>query len=422
MDISEKQLLFIDSGGIYQSFAERLSEEYGSVKYFSEWDDNEHDIRAAKKAVGEGGDFIKVDNWEKNVYDADVIFFPGCSKLSTQEDLKQRGFNVFGSGALANLENNREKFLDQIKEWKFPVPEYEIAVGIDDLLNKLEKIGNEIRFIKFSMFRSDMQTYKHWNFEASKITYEQLRLKQGTYANKIRFIIVTPIQGVETGRDDFVINGQKPTKFMGGYEIKNKAYAARIITNDNLPKPMIDFANHIAELSKELEVSTFWSDEVRVDGGKFYPLDFTARLGVPPNEILQRNCINLGEIIYHGSQGDLVEPIYEKEYAVQLFIDYGNDVDTWIPITYPDKYSRNIKPYNYTREDDIVWIIPSPDKHENTVCAVVGLGDSLEEAIEECIEICGTVEGENIDFDKNEFLDANKVIDEGSDMGIEIFD
>lgn len=421
MDIQNKSLLFIDSGGIYQSFAERLSEEFGVVKYFSEWDDNEHDIRAAKKAVGEGGEFIKVDNWERNVYDSDVVFFPGCSRKYHQEDLRNRGFNVFGSGALADLENNREKFLNQVKDWGFPVPEYIIADGIYDLLKKLEKVGDQVRFIKFSMFRSDMQTYKHWNFEASKITFEQLRLKQGTYANKIRFIIVTPIKGVETGRDTGVICGQQFTKFLGGYEIKNKAYAARVITNANLPKPMIEFADRIAEMSKELGISTFWSDEVRVDK-KFFPLDFTARLGVPPNEILQRNCTNLGQIIYHGSQGDFVEPIYEKEFSVQLFIDYGNDVDQWIPIKFPEKYARNIKPYNYTCEGDMCWIIPSPDKHENTVCAVVGLGDTLDAAIEECIEICGTIEGENIDYDKNEFLDAQKVIDEGAKAGVTIFD
>jgi len=410
----------MDSGGIYQSFAERLSEEYGTVKYFSEWDDNEHDIRAAKKAVGEGGDFIKVDNWEKNVYDSDVIFFPGCSRKNLQEDLIQRGFNVFGSGALADIENNRELFLDKVKEWGFPLPEYMVVEGINSLLKALENVDG-IRFIKFSMFRSDMQTYRHWNFESTKITFEQLRLKQGTYADKLRFIIVTPIQGVETGRDTFVVHGQQPVKFMGGYEIKNKAYASRVITNDNLPKPMQEFSSRISEVSKELMVSTFWSDEVRVDKNKFYPLDFTARLGVPPNEILQRNCINLGEIIFHGAQGDLVEPIYEKEYAVQLFIDYGNDVDQWIPIKYPEKYHRNIKPYNYTFRDDICWIIPSPDKHENTVCAVVGLGDTLESAIDECIKICGTIEGENIDYDKNEFIDAQKCIDEGEKEGVNIF-
>lgn len=410
----------MDSGGIYQSFAERLSEEFGVVKYFSEWDDNEHDIRAAKKATGEGGDFLKVDNWEKNVYDADAIFFPGCSKLHLQEDLKNRGFNVFGSGALSTLENNREVFLNTVKDWGFPIPEYIVAEGINDLLKKLEKTEG-IRYIKFSMFRSDLQTYKHWNFEASKITFEQLRLKQGTYANKIRFIIVTPIKGVETGRDTGVINGQQFKRFLGGYEIKNRAYAARVISNENLPSPMIDFASRIAEMSKELGVSTFWSDEVRVDK-EFYPLDFTARLGIPPNEIEQVLCRNLGEIIYYGAQGDFVEPVWEKEYAVQLFIDYGNDMDQWVPITYPDKYSRNIKMYNYTKEDDIYWMIPSPDKHENTACAVVGIGNSLEEAIKECIEICGTIEGENIEYDKNQFLDAQEIIEEGSKAGITIFD
>lgn len=420
MNVSNKELLFIDSGGIYQSYAERLCEEFKVVKYFAEWDNDEHDIRAAKKAVGEGGEFLKVDNWEKNVYDADVIFFPGCSRKHLQEDLTSRGFNVFGSGALADLENNREIFLSKIKEWGFPLPEYVIAEGIDDLLKKLEK-ADGVRYIKFSMFRSDMQTYKHWNFEASKIAFEQLRLKQGTYANKIRFIIVTPIQGVETGRDTGVIYGQQFSKFLGGYEIKNRAYAARVISNENLPKPMIEFADRIAEISKELQISTFWSDEVRVDKD-FYPLDFTARLGVPPNEIQQVLCKNLGEIIYHGSMGDFVEPVWEKEYAVQLFIDYGNDIDQWVPLKYPDKFARNIKMYNYTKEDDIYWMIPSPDKHENTACAVVGTGDSLDAAIEQCIEICGTIEGENIEFDKNQFIEANDIIEEGSKMGIKIFD
>lgn len=271
-------ILFVDSGGLYLSFAQRLTKEFDTVYYFNEWEYNGDDMRAANYIIGKGIQGIEKVNSVAEAKDkADVIFYPYCTKMDEQMDLISQGYKVFGSGSAAVLENDRFLFMRKIEEKELPSIKHEVVKSVDELMGILERATGD-KYIKINMFRRDMQTYHHWSIESSRIFFNRLKLNIGTYQDDIRFIVEDPVDGQECGVDTYCIEGKLPSVTMAGYELKNKAYIGRMIPTKKLPKGVKDNIEFLADFVGECGVSCFFSDEERVHKNKFYLTDPTMRL------------------------------------------------------------------------------------------------------------------------------------------------
>ena len=69
---------------------------------------------------------------------------------------------------------------------------------------------------------------------------------------------------------------------------------------------------------KEYNYRGFFSSEVRITGGKGYPIDLTARAGSPPSRLYQNVMTNLAEVIWYGAGGILIEPEYEAPWGAEV--------------------------------------------------------------------------------------------------------
>lgn len=420
-DISDKSVLVVDSGGLYTSFAKRLSMEFGRVYYFNQWRGDMFPA-SVKEAIGTGIDgVIKVDDIAEVKNTVNVIFFPDCMSGRIQQELMSHGLPVFGSGMASELENKRGYMKSMMEKWELPLVPYKRVVGIDGLLNMLEySEGN--KYIKISDTREDLETYKHSDFINTKRRFDDARRKMGIRADQKEFIVEDELKGQEVGIDTYCILGAFPENVMGGYEIKDASYCGVMFKMKDLPEGLHQIHEKISEYIADNGVSMFYSDEVRMpDDGKYYLTDPTCRLGVPPNESQQCNWLNIGNIILEGANGNLVEPVYRNKYVAQIILKSRDAVKRWLHLNYPKHSETHIFPYSYCCDKDGVHTVPQGIDDHDVVCSVVGLGDTLDEAIAQCLDIASTVKTDGLKYNSNCFDEAKEVIKAGESKGISIF-
>jgi predicted RNase H-like HicB family nuclease len=121
-------------------------------------------------------------------------------------------------------------------------------------------------------------------------------------------------------------------------------------------------------------------------------LDFCARLGSPPNELYQMMYKNLAEIIWYGSQGYLIDPLYEHKYGVEVFIHSSWADQNWQEVEFPSKYRENIKLRNACKFNGKYYAVPQTVGLPE-VGAIVAEGDTIKETIDKIKEIADTVKG-----------------------------
>jgi len=94
---------------------------------------------------------------------------------------------------------------------------------------------------------------------------------------------------------------------------------------------------------------------------------------------------NLGEIIYHGAHGDLIEPDFEFEYGIQAAIFHDHEEDAWKQFPLDDDVRRWVKLMEFAYIDGLYQIIPRPP-HGQKIGWLLGVGHSIEEAAQHLYE------------------------------------
>jgi hypothetical protein len=99
----------------------------------------------------------------------------------------------------------------------------------------------------------------------------------------------------------------------------------------------------------------------------------------------------------------------------------------WLTVEVPPEIDRWVKLCNCCYTDDAYQIIPEAEMHPSTngneeIGAVVGLGDSIEEAIEHVKENCELVNGFDVTKQIESLMEGLKRIQEGEKQGIPFAD
>lgn len=369
-------LTLVDSG-LFTELAVRFAREIAKVRSHVSWRDEFPTIN--DRAVGGG---LGVVEWIENpyldhIYDTtDVYCFPDIFFAGEQQLLKRTGKPVWGSNIGDELETKRIWFRGLQEKLGMPIPKAEIVVGwsaLDDYL----KANDRHCFIKTtSKIRGSMETHEFWDYEQETYWLWDLRLKLGGCGEYVMFLIEEPIETpFETGIDTYCVFGQFPKTPMQGIEIKGKLILSSAQTTSPTPKPLDDALTSLAEELRQRRYCNFLSAEFR---GKILT-DFCARAPNPGIGVEMEMIRNLGEIVYRGAQGELVEPDYEFEFGIQAAIFHDHPEESWKQFRIDPDLRRWVKLMEFCKVDQRYQIIPRPPFGQK-IGWLLGVGNTVQEA------------------------------------------
>lgn len=91
----------------------------------------------------------------------------------------------------------------------------------------------------------------------------------------------------------------------------------------------------------------------------------------------------------------------------------------WLKVSFPDSIAPYVKLANYCIKDGEHWCIPDGSGETDTVGAVVGLGDTLREAMDNALKYAEQVKAEKLEYRANLFDDISKSIEAAKEYGID---
>jgi hypothetical protein len=387
--------MVVDNGGSYLSFAPRLAKEYKTVYYSNPyWQDPYPLLKKTQIGVGIEGIQVVDNVWD--VYDEiDLWIFLDTYSGPFIEWLKAQGEKVWGSGAGEELELERDLLKEQEQELGLAVQPWKAIQGMENLRVYLQE--NEDVYVKISKWRGTVETFHSINYKLIKPELDEMEHNLGPLSGQITFIVEDPIPAImEAGWDGYIVDDKYPDSGLQGCEVKDKAYAGKFGKYTDLSPLITDFNEKMKPTFKFYNYRGFFSTEIRITEDKIpYMIDATCRSPHPPGEIYQTMYANLGEIIWAGANGELVNPIPTAKFAVELLMESEWSVKNYQPIYFPEQYKDNVKLKKATFIDGTYYIIPQL-YGSNDIGAVVGQGETLEDAIKECTDVAKSIEGNDI--------------------------
>lgn len=421
-DLSSRSVLVFDHG-LFLETAIRLSREFGKVYYCTPWHSGFPRLKDA--VVGDGFDEIE---WLDDIFDVrpDLYVFPDVYHSALQLSLEENGRRVWGSRAADAIELKRGLFLRILAEVGLEVPKYETIVGLSELRDYLAH--NPDCYVKISKFRGSMETFHHVNMALSGPILDGMAQEFGPWQEDVIFTIVQPIESSsEIGYDGYCVGGEFPSVSLYGLEVKDKAYIGSVKKYSELPEAAQAVNSAMAQILKDYRYANWWSTEIRVtDDGKAFFIDPTCRQPCPPGESELELYENLGEIMWEGGSGNLVDPEITNQFSVQVLIKHTREEyhtkeeSQWRTLQIPESVRQWVKIRYASKNDDTYSICPVAKG--SSIGWVVGVGDTIENAIEHAMDTCSELEGQQLQLHTEALADALKAVKESEESGIEFTD
>lgn len=419
VNLKDKTVLVYDRG-LWPSLAERLAREdgFGRVLYYSEWKDAAP--RLNKYLVGTGlNNVSRVRSFWRSVPKADVVVFADVNDGDIQETVRDV-FNkpVWGCLGADELEIHRWEAREAFKQLGLEVPKGVLITGLSNLRAYLKE--NEDKWIKFSVFRGDVETFHHETYRLTETTLDEWQRNWGPASEIVEFIVDDPIEdAVEFGYDGGFCNGQFWPVAMWGYEVKDNGYVGKVCANEDLPDDILYVNNVLAPILSGYGYCGFFSTEIRRrrDGAPIL-MELTCRAPSPPGEAAMELWENLPEMIYTAAvNGYMDQPVPLGTHAAEVMI-YSDWSDShWTALDIPDSerqwfklsFSARIANYPQIVPQNIGW---------GKVGGVVAIGDAIDQTCKRCSARVPLIKGKGIEADANTLDEAESVIEQGRKFGI----
>lgn len=413
IDLSEKTAIVYDRGGLYLYCAEKLAEKYKTVYYYLAEADAYPTSQKAR--IGEGLPGVKrVHDFWGCIDEADIIYFFDCYDGEMQHWLRSKGLRVFGSGRGEQIEIDKIKFLDTLKEVGLPVAPTKLCKGMDELEKHLESCKDTV-WLK-NMHRGDFETKKFRNPDQIRPFLHDLRKRLGTAANDVEILVQSKIDSVaEVGYDGFCVNGEFTKNCIVGYELKDEGFVGKVF--DETPPFLGEINEAFGPVFSKLGYNGNYSTEIRVtDGGERYYIDATCRVPSPPGEVMCEVYENWAEATWQIAGGEVPELKPTAPFVACVIL-----VSPWheaheLCVQFPPAIAANIKLKNHTKEGESYYCIPN--NNGGFFGAAVAWGKTLDEAIEKVLECAKQVEADEFKFDDAMFDDALKQVETGAKYGL----
>jgi hypothetical protein len=335
----------------------------------------------------------RIEDMWRVVDEVDFIVFPDVGFYQLAEWLRGHGYKVWGAGLGEKLEVQRWRAKETMKELGLPVGECALVTGMTALRNYIKE--NKDVYVKISGFRGIAETFSAETYDLVAPRLAELELELGGAAEVFPFIVEHKVDSVvEAGYDGFCVNGKFPATCLTGVEVKDKGYLGAVRDYKKLSEPVKEINDKLAPFLKEAGYCQFFSTEVRVtDEGTPYLIDLTTRCPAPPSALYWEMIENVGEIVEAGANGMLVEPVWRAKYGALAIIHSSFAEERWCPVSRDESVRQWVKFRNYCEIEGQGYIIPTDGVRMCEIGDVIGIGDTIEEAIEACQEHAKGVKG-----------------------------
>lgn len=377
--LSDSTCLVFDNG-LFVPLAERISRNgFGRVLYHSPYEEGFSTLNEA--IIGYGLEGVERVNDIWTVKDeVDTWIFPDIEHAGLQLEFESQGRSVWGSRKGDSLELFREKFHRVLEQVGLDVPKFRTIQGLTKLSEFL-KANDGPWFIKISRWRGSFETQKFRSWKMDECLLDQWAVKFGPAKDIVPFMVFDPIETeLEIGGDTFCIDGQWPDLMLHGDEFKDKAYISAVTPRKEMPPQIQDVLEAFSPILAEYRYRNFWSMEVRVKDDAAYFGDATCRAPMPATGSQLENITNLPEIIYHGAQGEMVQPVFEKKFTSEVLVNLKGDHKCWRQTEIPTELKRWLKLPNSCQIDHL-RCFPPDEQHGESIGWLVALGDTVEEMI-----------------------------------------
>lgn len=333
-----------------------------------------------------------------------------------QQYLLDQGMPVFGCLGSAKVELDRTYFLDLLKGARLPIAKTTLVRGVSELLEELQG-AKGIKYLKGSM-RGDFETKKFRNVLQIMPWVNDIKKRLGEMAEEIDILIQDEIKAeCEAGWDGFNVNGTYVDPVVCAYEVKDKGLVGCIM--DSLPEIMQPIAEAFSPTFKKLGYRGNFSTELRITkDGKVFFTDPTCRVPKPPGHVLCEVFTNWAEMIREIARGEIPEPEFKHRYLAEYILHSSDHEYHEIFVEFPKDCSPYVKLINQTKEGKGHYIIENGNG--GYFGGVIGMGDTMEEAIDQVKDVMGEIEADGLDYEPSIFDEASETVEAGRKFGIEM--
>ena len=413
-NLKTKTACFVDNG-LFTSFARKIAPEFGKMLYYTPW--QESFPKSLRLEVGSGfPDIERIQYPLARADEIDLWIFADLFQSDLQVFLAEHGARVWGARYGEELELERWQMRQLLKKLGLPVAEGELIQGMPALRKYLEAHQN--KFVKTSFSRGDMETWRHHRYEVSEPRLAQLEYDLGPFAEDYEFIVEGEIpDAVEIGYDGFSVDGQFPSPSIMAYEIKECGMIGCCKPYAELAEPVRLVNSKLAPVLKGYNYRGFLSTEIRyTKDKKAYMIDPCCRLGSPSNELLQELLASWGEVLWNGAEGSLVNPRQVAKYGVVAMVFGKQSGRNWQALHYPKAIDQWVKLINPVAVGARRY--SAPQGEPMNIASVVGVGNSILEAVKQCAAHAAQVEGDGIEIHLDAIPKALDTIAAGAKSGI----
>jgi len=367
----------------------------------------------------------KVDDVLLLLDEIDLFVFPGLYFAPLQAHLRQMGKRVFGSAFGEDVELDRVLFKELLQEARLPVPKYEVIRGVDNLRRRLALASG---VVKVSRTRGDFETFVSTVAAQSDIDIDGLAHGLGPLKNDKQFLVedLLPVGDMlEIGYDGFMVDGDW-TGGLLGLEMKDKAYVGHVIADKSAFPPQLAQANDaVAGALKTMGYRNAFSSEVLVERpvmgtpGRGYFIDPCCRFGSPPGAIMMRLAVNLPDILWFGSAGLAIEPVFAQKWVAQLQVTRVAARTDWTVLNVPGNVRNKVFVHWPIQVGEQLYAMPFG--YENPiVCSTVGEGATLDAAVEDACAVAETISGHGLQVPTGAVQDGAAALERLGEYGIRL--
>lgn len=417
-NLKDKVCCVVDDG-MFMELACKLSESFGEVLYWTSWACPYPKMNEGMLGYGMPN-ITRINSVWEHFDDIDIFVFPCVYFGAMAEHIESLGKKVWGSRRGEDMEIYRDKMKKHMKKLGLPVGKYDVVKGMDALREYLKK--NEDVYVKIDQWRGQFESFHSKNYQIIEPKLNQIESELGPFGKILEFTVEAKLDNkVEIGVDMYTIDGKYPSKGLLGIESKDTGYCGEFRDYKDFPKEVTEFNTKIADTFNGYGYRGFFSTEIRVgEDKKPYMIDFTARAPSPPNELYQELYTNLAEIIWYGSQGEVIDPIPAAKFGVQALIYSSWSETNWLPLDIPKENKKFVKLINATFIDGRYYIIPQQNPTD-CIGSVIGMGDTMDKAFEHLKSNADSISGYDIDIKMGSIDKIAIEIDKLKEMGIKLF-
>lgn len=379
MKAVEEVVCCVADSGIFLHVARRLARDFHKVYFWTPWETAFPHFKDA--AIGDGyGDIIRVESIEQVKAECDLFVFPDIGYGDLQCELEAQGKAVWGARHGDELEARRGLFMHMLAtETSLPVPRYQKIKGLTNLVLHLK--DNPDRYIKVSTYRGDFETCHFRSMEEDHALLDSWGVKLGPLREDWFFYVFEPIDAVtEDGVDSWCIDGQWPSLVIHGSECKDKAYIGAFQSFSDVPDEVRVVNEQMGPVLARYGYRAAFSTEVRItEALESHFTDPTCRFPSPPSQVMCELIGNLGEIVWQGANGILVDPVPAAQVGVQAI--FKVDREEWGVFKIPPELDESVKVAFSFKKDGLVCVPPDPQGIAE-VGWLTATGDTIAQAIE----------------------------------------